>query len=144
MMERKSWFSDKKPQEVSSDFSKKVKSIFSRENLGPLIRSGGIRDAMVGDVEIKMVAGGAGLTAILFIPENTPDPRINLDWLPPNRSTILLRTLKPTLLKASSRMGAIAADVSVEFSDFETGDAYSTYLLTVSLLRVEPENRAVL
>lgn len=145
MMERKSWFS-RKPQGGVSDFAKEVKSTLTRETLGSMIRSGGVRDAMIGDVETKYVAGGADLIVTMFIPENTPDPKINLNWLPTNHTTPLLRLLKPVFIKAASRMGAIAADIEVKFSDFETGDAYSTYLLTVSFLQMkaDPEPRATL
>lgn len=118
----------------------------SREVLGPLIRSGGLRDVLVDDIHVHAVAGGADLTAKLYIPESTPDPRVNLNWLPSNRSPLLLRSLKPILTRAVSKQGAILADIDITFDDFETGDAYSTYLLTVSLLHLESdfEDRAVL
>lgn len=101
-----------------------------------MIRSSGVHGAMVGDVGVKSVAGGADMTVTIFIPENTPDPKVNFNWLPPNHSTPLLRSLRPVFVRAASRLGAIAADVDLKFSDFETGDAYSTYLLTVSFIQM--------
>ena len=137
-MKRQAWFFDRKPPESPSKKTQWLESLFSRERLGSILRAGGLRGVLLGDVTIESKGEGGVVAVILYYPEVTPDPRTNLNWLPPNRSTPILRLIRPLLSKFAPP-GVKVSSPEVSFTDFETGDAYCTYTLTMSFDIQAPE-----
>lgn len=144
-MIRHAWFFDRKPPDTKSRKVQWLESAFSRERLGSIIRSGGLRGVLVGDVTVVGKGDGGVVSVILYYPEDTPDPTTNPNWLPPNRSRLILRSIKSLLPKFTPASTAVS-NPEVTVADFEMGDAYCTYLLTmsVSFLDDTSENRVLL